>query len=223
MSFRSREYYKESDWDKTGIEIAFWSGHERSDLIIRTIIVFMMLVDIISLIRSIAIAPTTLKVFFLFVIIIIMLATIPFRRNLTVLHLEYKRIDIYTFKSIRPFRPRLLKEESVYLKDFKSASLGRVRARFSPFWQLKLKFENPGNTIKIPFRGKMPFKIHKYLYYALKFKASDDIDASITALLKFYPYFEFKDMYKPIDYRYMIMMSYLLTYFVFTMILPFII
>lgn len=223
MSFRSREYYKESDWDKTGIEVAFWNGHERSDLIIRTIIVVMMLVDIISLIRSIAITPTTLKFFFLFVIILLMIATVPFRRNLTVLHLEYKRIDVYTFKSIRPFRPHLLKEESVYLKDFKSASLSRVKARLSPFWQLKLKFEDPGKTIKIPFRNKLPFKIHKYLYYALKLKASDDIDTSISALLKFYPYFEFKDMYKPVDYRYMIMMSCLLTYFVFSMILPFII
>lgn len=220
MSFRSREYYKEQDWDKTGIDIAFWNGHEKSDLGIRTLIVAMMIFDVYSLINSLNEKFTTLKVVILLLIISLMLITVPLRKNLTILHLEYKRIDIFRYKTMPLFKPFLLAENSVYLKDFKSVSLNKSRFRFSPHWQINLKFKDPTTTVKIPFRDDLPYRIHHAVYYGFKKKCSAEIETTLQALEKFYPYFNLQTSYKHTDFRYLVLLSYFLTYFVFSLIFP---
>ena len=223
MSFRSREYYQESDWDKTGIDVAFWNGYERSELIIRFLLIGMMSVDIISLISSLVEKFTMLKTSFLLLIIFLVLFIIPFNSNLTILHLEYKRIDIIRYKAVRYLKTIVTDEQSVYLKDFESATIHKVNFRLSPYWQLKLKFNDPSTTITIKFRKNLPYRLHQFVYYKLNRKCSSEIQTTLNAVMKFYPYFEFKKSFSHVEYRYLIFLSYFIGYFMFTMILPFII
>ena len=220
MSFRSREYYKESDWDKTGIDLAFWNGHENSDLGIRFLILIMMIFDIYALVVSILEEITPIKLILVFFISLLFLLTFPLRSNLTIMHLEDKRIDIATYKTIPLFKPFLRKEKSVYLKDFKSATLSKRRVRFSPHWEMKLSFSSPNESIKIPFRLDLPYRVHHIVYYKFQKKVSAEIITSIQALERFYPYFEFKRSYKHTDFRYLVLLSYFIGYFIFSFILP---
>ena len=183
----------------------------------------MMSIDIISLISSIIQKYTNPKAIFLIAIIFLVLFIIPINNNLTILHLEYKRIDITKFKVIPFLKPFVTNEESVYLKEFKSASLHKANFRLSPYWKLKLGFENPDTTITIPFRRNLPYKIHYHLYYKLNHKCSADIPTTIDAVLKFYPYFEFKKSFDHVEYRYLVFLSYVIGYFIFSLILPFLI
>lgn len=219
MSFRTREYYKE-DWDKTGIDLAFWNGHERSDLVIRFIIIALMSFDSILLINSLIEQVTEIKVVILTGILFLILITFPLRNNLTVLHLEYKRIDIFTYKTIPFLKPILRKEKSVYLKDFDTASLRKKNFRFSPHWELRISFTNPNETVKIPFRADLPYRVHHAVYYGFKKKCSNEIITSLEALRKFYPYLKFQKEYSKTDFRYLILLSYLICYFIFSLIMP---
>lgn len=219
MSFRTREYYKE-DWDQTGIDLAFWNGHEKSDLAVRFIIIALMSFDSILLINSIIEKLTEIKVVILTGILFLILITFPLRNNLTILHLEYKRIDIFTYKTIPFFKPILRKEKSVYLKDFDSASLNKRRFRISPHWELRISFTNPNETVKIPFRANLPYRVHHVVYYGFKKKCSNEIVTSLEALRKFYPYLKFQKEYRKTDFRYLVLLSYLICYFIFSLIMP---
>ena len=224
LSFRSREYYKDyDDWDKTGIDIAFWKGHEKSDLIIRSIIMVMILFDIYSLVISLLPKNTFEKSGIIVLLLFLLLMTFPFKANLTVLHLEYKRIDIFTYKALPLLKPFLINEQSVYLKDFLSASLRKSIFRFSPYWLIKLTFSEPNTVIKIPFRYDLPYKLHHKVYYKLNKRVSAEVKTTLQALIKFYPYLGFKDSYEHLEYRYLILLSYFLAYFIFSLILPLII
>lgn len=224
MSFRTKDYYTtDEDWDTTGIDVAFFSGHQNSDLLLRSIIVAMILLDLYTLVLSLLTHVTLLKIGFLCFILLLMSFTIPFRANLRVLHLEYKRMDVFVYKKYPLIKPIQLKDYTVFLKDFKSASISKVNMRLSPYWQIILKFNNSINTVKIPFREDIPYKIHHAVYYKLNRHASAEVKTSLTALQKFYPYFEFKKGYEHVEYRYLILLSYLLSCLIFTLVFPLII
>ena len=223
MSFRTREYYNESNWDETGIDIAFWYGFEKSDILIRLIIVLMILIDMYSLLYSIINNFTTLKLALLLLLSILIIFTLQLGPNLTIIHLEYKRMDVFKYKSLPLLKPIKLQERSYYLVDFKSASLTKSKFRLSPFATLKLKFLKPETTLKIPFRRDLPYRVHYDVYYKFKKKCSQKVDISIDALQKFYPFFNLKDNYREEEFRYLVLMTYFLTYFIFSLILPFII
>lgn len=224
MSFRTKEYYTtDEDWDNTGIDVAFFSGHQKIDLILRTIIVAMMLLDLYTLVSSLLVQFTLLKICFLSFIIFLMFFTIPFRANLSVLHLEYKRMDVFVYKKYPLIKPIKLKEYTVFLKDFKSASISKVNLRLSPYWQIILKFTDTINTVKVPFREDLPYKIHHAVYYKLNRHAAAEVKTSLSAMQKFYPYFEFKKGYEHAEFRYLILLSYLLACLIFTLVFPLII
>lgn len=224
MSFRTKEYYtSDEDWDETGIDVAFFSGHQKIDLIIRFIIIVLAVIDLYTLTISILTKITIFRIFFFLLIVCLLLILIPFRPNLKVLHLELKRMDVYTYKKYPFLKPILLHDESVFLKDFKSASLSKVNLRLSPYWKITLKFLDPDTTIVIPFREDLPYKIHHAVYYGLNKRASADVKKSITAMQKFYPYFELKENFEHVEFRYLLLLSLFLGYIIFTLVLPIII
>ncbi len=224
MSFRTKEYYTtDEDWDKIGIDVAFFSGHQKVDLIIRSAIILLMVIDFYSIVISLEKKLTSFRILAFFLIVLLLFILVPFRPNLKIMHLEYKQMDVYTYKKYLLIRPILLREQSVFLKNFKSASLSKVNFRLSPYWKITLKFTNPDVTIKVPFREDLPYKIHHAVYYGLNKRVSANIETSISAMQKFYPYFELKQTYEHVEFRYLFLLSLFLGYIIFTLVLPVII
>lgn len=220
LSFRTRDYYKEDAWDETGIDLAFWKGYEKPDFLIRFIIAIMIFFDIFLLLYSIFRSFTLNKILFLLVLILLLFFIVSLESNLTILHLEYKRIDILRYKVIPIIKPLLTSAKSYYLVDFESAKLSKSTLKLSPFYTIKLKFMKPKETVRISFRADLPYRLHKAVYYGLNKKCSDKVSISLEALEKFYPYFELKGYYQHQDYRYLLLLSLFLAYFIFSFILP---
>jgi hypothetical protein len=224
LSFRSREYFKETDnWDQTGVDVAFWNGHQKSDLLIRSLIISMILFDFFIISRNLLNQFTINRFSILIVISFLLFFTLPYKKNLTILHLEYKRMDIFSYKVLPFLKPLQISEKSVFMKDFQSATLSKINLRFTPYWQIKLRFNDPKTIIKIPIKGNLPYHVHSHVYYNFKKKCSADVDASIAVLEKFYPYFELKKSFNFIDFRYLFLLTYFLTYLIFSLIISVII
>ena len=222
MSFRSKENLEENEWLKKGICLAFWNGHEKTDLSSRLIIVFLMTLNVIFTSISIIENFRADKIVIMIFLLVILIGVIPSRNNLTIIKISQLQIEFYHFKSyISYFRPKLRATKILSIKDIQSIKIDK-KGILSPYHILQFQttiFEAP--KYNVYFRSNLPRNIHSFSYYNLDCKCYHKINKNIGAIQNFMPRIGLKNTFEYTEYRHILLMSLLIFCSMFTILITF--